>query len=232
MPRREHQLLQAVPPEELDRDEVARCAAVDEAASPMPVHDRVNAKEDASVRSGRGVVDGENMVLWPLVRRRARRSLRQEGAKAQERSFGSVSGDGLDARCVGHRRRHAHAAALRHASGAPCVERLGSVVDMSARLRAVEADCAGCRCRRRCEAVGGGGGVGDGLRERCERVGVACERRCCGAMRWLDLFVFLFVFLRCDWMIGFAGPPVGYRAVAIDGMALSRSRAEWPSRAD
>ena len=41
------------------------------------------------------------------------------------------------------------------------------------------------------------------------------------------LLLFLrFVLLRCDWMRGCAGMPVEYRAVAIDGMALSRLRAE------
>ena len=37
--------------------------------------------------------------------------------------------------------------------------------------------------------------------------------------------------LRCDWLDGCAGLPVAYRADAVDDVALSRSRAEWPGRA-
>ena len=37
--------------------------------------------------------------------------------------------------------------------------------------------------------------------------------------------------LRCDWLDGRAGLPVAYRADAVDDVALSRSRAEWPGRA-
>ena len=37
--------------------------------------------------------------------------------------------------------------------------------------------------------------------------------------------------LRCDWLDGCAGLPVVYRADAVDDVALSRSRAEWPGRA-
>lgn len=47
-------------------------------------------------------------------------------------------------------------------------------------------------------------------------------------MLLMCLFDFL---LRCDYMNGCADMPVGYRAVAIDGMALSRSRTEWSGRA-
>ena len=38
--------------------------------------------------------------------------------------------------------------------------------------------------------------------------------------------------LRCDWLDGRAGLPVAYRADAVDDVALSRLRAEWPGRAD
>ena len=38
--------------------------------------------------------------------------------------------------------------------------------------------------------------------------------------------------LRCDWLNGCARLPVGYRADAVDDVALSRLRAEWPGRAD
>ena len=37
--------------------------------------------------------------------------------------------------------------------------------------------------------------------------------------------------LRCDWMSGCAELPVAYRADAVDGVAPSRLRAEWPGRA-
>ena len=37
--------------------------------------------------------------------------------------------------------------------------------------------------------------------------------------------------LRCDWVGGCARLPVAYRAVAVDDVALSRLRAEWPGRA-
>ena len=37
--------------------------------------------------------------------------------------------------------------------------------------------------------------------------------------------------LRCDWLDGCAGLPVAYRADAVDDVALSRLRAEWPGRA-
>ena len=37
--------------------------------------------------------------------------------------------------------------------------------------------------------------------------------------------------LRCDLLDGCAGLPVAYRADAVDDVALSRSRAEWPGRA-
>ena len=45
---------------------------------------------------------------------------------------------------------------------------------------------------------------------------------------WLRL---LRLRLRCDWLDGCAGLPVAYRADAVDDVALSRSRAEWPGRA-
>ena len=38
--------------------------------------------------------------------------------------------------------------------------------------------------------------------------------------------------LRCDWLDGCAESPVAYRADAVDDVALSRLRAEWPGRAD
>ena len=44
-------------------------------------------------------------------------------------------------------------------------------------------------------------------------------------LRWLRLR------LRCDWVVGCARLPVAYRAVAVDDVALSRLRAEWPGRA-
>ena len=37
--------------------------------------------------------------------------------------------------------------------------------------------------------------------------------------------------LRCDWVGGCAGLPVAYRADAVDDVALSQLRAEWPGRA-
>ena len=37
--------------------------------------------------------------------------------------------------------------------------------------------------------------------------------------------------LRCNWLDGCAGLPVAYQADAVDDVALSRSRAEWPGRA-
>ena len=49
-------------------------------------------------------------------------------------------------------------------------------------------------------------------------------------LRWWCAF--LLDWLRCDWMNGCAGMPVRYRAVAIDGMALSWLSADWPGRAD
>ena len=45
---------------------------------------------------------------------------------------------------------------------------------------------------------------------------------------WLRL---LRLRLRCGWLDGCAGLPVAYRADAVDDVALSRSRAEWPGRA-
>ena len=36
---------------------------------------------------------------------------------------------------------------------------------------------------------------------------------------------------QCDWLDGCAGLPVAYRADAVDDVAPSRSRAEWPGRA-
>ena len=39
------------------------------------------------------------------------------------------------------------------------------------------------------------------------------------------------MWLRCDLLVGCAGLPVAYRAVAVDDVAPSRSRAEWPGRA-
>ena len=74
---REHVLFQAVSSEEVDCHEVARRAAVDETADAMPVYGRVDAEENASVRPGRSIGYGEN-VMRRLMRRRSRHSLRQE----------------------------------------------------------------------------------------------------------------------------------------------------------
>ena len=50
-------------------------------------------------------------------------------------------------------------------------------------------------------------------------------------LRLLRLLRWLQFRLRCNWLNGCAELPVVYRADAVDGVALSRSRAEWPGRA-
>ena len=106
----------------------------------MSEYHRIDAEEDTSVRTDKGVGDGEN-VMTRSVRRwnTVRRSLRKERAKPEEWPIGSISGDSLDARCVGSR-GYAHAAALGNGDDSPCVERLNSIVYVDARLHAVEAD--------------------------------------------------------------------------------------------
>jgi hypothetical protein len=175
--------------DEAGRDEIARRAAVDQATSQVPKYARHDAEEGAAVRTHGGISDGEKMV-WrkPLRRRGGWASLRQERAEPEKRSVGARS-DSCDcphARRDSHRRGHSHASAFRSGRDAPRVERLRTFVEMDARRRAREADGSGwgwC-CRRRRDAAGDEGGVRDGLRrERCERVGVRCELRCCGAVR-------------------------------------------------
>jgi hypothetical protein len=109
---------------------------------------------------------------------------------------------------------------------------LGSGISVGARLHAIEADRTGWRCRQRRDVASGGLRVSDGLCERCEWIGVVRGSGSgrCDAMRYL-LLSLIVAFLRCDWLNGCAGLPVEYRPVAIDGMALSRSRAEGAGRA-
>ena len=229
MLRREHALLQPVTPDEVDRDEVARRAAVDEAARRVPVHRRVDAEEYASVNTGRGVGVGVDVEVPRREWRRARATLRQERAELVLVHADACS----DGRRLGHRRDGAHASALRRGSDAARVERLRGAVGVDAGLHAIEADGAVWWWRRRLDVASGGCGVGDGLGERCEWIAVRSgAMRCCRTVRCLLLFALRCVVLRCCWWLsGCAGMPVRYRAVAIDGTALSRTRAEWPGRA-
>ena len=97
----------------------------------------------------------------------------------------------------------------------------------------------GCRlrCCGWCDDASGRRGVRGGLCERCEWVGVPREGRGCDAMLTLLLprarcpLRLLGLCLRCDWLDGCARLPVVYRADAVDDVALSRWRAEWPGRA-
>ena len=76
MLRREHQLLQAVSPDEANRNEVARCAAVDEAARSLSLHLRVDAEQDAGMWSDRGVRECEGVSVPSMEWRGHRPPLR------------------------------------------------------------------------------------------------------------------------------------------------------------
>ena len=106
----------------------------------MPVYRRIDAEEDTSVRSGRGVGDGENVMIRSIRRwNSGRRTLRKKRAETEQWGIGSVPDDGLDARRVDSR-RYTHASSLRNGGDSPCVEWLSLIVDVNAWLRAVEAD--------------------------------------------------------------------------------------------